>query len=113
LHNFSNDAQRNRNSFKAIQDVLIGQEKTINDYDAEIYRLTHEVQNLNTQNADLQLGLAKNMTSRSSPEVVDPTLKPKACLPTVALSEGRRGPFKTPERVPVFCRSGLLEDGRS
>ena len=61
-------------AFKAIEDVLIGQEKTINDYDAEVYRLNHEVQNLNTQNADLQLGLqniAKNMTSRSSPEVVE------------------------------------------
>jgi predicted nucleic acid-binding Zn-ribbon protein len=60
-------------AFKAIEDVLIGQEKTINDYDAEVYRLNHEVQNLNTQNADLQLGLqniAKNMTSRSSPEVL-------------------------------------------
>ena len=57
--------------FTTIEGVLTGQEKTVNDYDNEIFRLTNEVRDLTTKNADLQLGLqniAKNMTS---PEAVE------------------------------------------
>ena len=57
--------------FTTIEGVLTGQEKTVNDYDTEILRITNEVQDLTAKNTDLQVGL---QNCEEEPLIMYPTM---------------------------------------